>query len=109
MRYLRARGSARLRRFSFTSMVCCFSHCCHASLETLSQMRLPSAPGYGGNSMPSASRPSLTHFTILAIGRLYALQKDLRAALEVIERLLLLGQRLHVRGAESLLEEPVRG
>ena len=45
MRYLRARWSARLRRFSFTSMVCCLSHCAQASLETFSQMRLPSAPG----------------------------------------------------------------
>src|SRR6185503_8847902 len=59
--------------------------------------------------MPSASRPSLTHFTILAIGRLYALQKDLRAALPVVERLPLLGQGLHVGSAEALLEEPVRG
>src|SRR5881394_2324355 len=59
--------------------------------------------------MPSASRPSFTHFTIRAIGRLYALQKDLRTALPVVERLPLLGQRLDVGGAKALLEEPVRG
>jgi len=28
---------------------------------------LPSSPGYGGKSMPSASCPSFTQFTILAI------------------------------------------
>src|SRR5262245_17542712 len=39
---------------------------------------------------------------------IYALQKDLRAALEVVERLFLLGQCLDVGGAEALLEEPVR-
>ena len=41
--------------------------------------------------------------------KLYALEEDLRAALPVVERLLLLGQRLDVGGAEALLEEPVRG
>src|SRR5947207_8519585 len=100
MRYLRARGSARFRRFSLTSIVCCLSHCCHASLETFSQIRLPSSPGYGGKLRPSASRPSLTHFTIRAMKRLYegrgedprflnALQKDLRTAAPVVERLTL--------------------
>src|ERR1051325_8155019 len=59
--------------------------------------------------MPSASRPSFTHFTIRAMPKLYALEKDLRAALPVVERLLLLGQRLDVGGAEALLQEPVRG
>src|SRR5205085_11843727 len=90
-------------------MVCCLSHCAHASLETCSQMRLPSSPGYGGNCRPSASRPSLTHFTIRAIGRLYALQKDLRTAPPVVERLALRRQRVDVPGTEALLEEPVCG
>src|SRR5687768_1599866 len=109
IRYLRAFGSARLSRFSFTSMVCCLSHCCQASLETFSQMRLPSAPGKGGWSMPSASRPSLTHFTVLAIRRLYAFEKHLRPALPVVERLAPRGQRGDIAGAETLLEEPVGG
>src|SRR5438105_3710089 len=109
MRYLRALGSARFSRFSFTSMVCCLSHCAQASLETLSQMRLPSAPGYGGNSSPSASRPSLTHFTVLAIGELYSLEKHLRAAAPVVQRLPARRQRRDVGGAEALFEEPVRG
>ena len=43
--------SARFRRFSFTSIVCCLSHCAQASFETFSQMRLPSAP-VGGKSSP---------------------------------------------------------
>src|SRR5207248_570347 len=107
MRYLRARGSARFRRFSLTSMVCCLSHCAHASLETCSQMRLPSSPGYGGKSRPSASRPSLTHFTIRAIDRLYALQKDLRTAAPVVERLALRRQRGDVAGSKALLEKPM--
>src|SRR5262245_58535410 len=59
--------------------------------------------------MPSASRPSLMHFTILAIGKLYSLEEDLRAAAQVVERLALLGQRADVGGAEALLDEPVRG
>src|SRR5437660_12860746 len=109
MRYLRARGSARFRRFSFTSMVWCLSHCAQASFETCSQIRLPSSPGYGGKSSPSASRPSLTHFTIRGIGGLYALQKDLRTAPPVVERLALRGQRRDVPGTKALLEKPVRG
>src|SRR5439155_25658859 len=108
MRYLRAFGSARLRRFSFTSIVCCLSHCAHASLETFSQMRLPRSPGYGGKLRPSASRPSLTHFTIRGISRLYALEKDLRTAAPVIQSLALGRQRGDVARAESLLDEPVR-
>src|SRR3954468_13020470 len=109
MRYLRARWSARFSRFSLTSMVCCLSHWAQASFDTFSQMRLPSSPGYGGNWRPSASRPSLTHFTIRAIGRLYALQKHLRTALPVVERLALRRERGDVTGPEPLLEEPVRG
>src|SRR5687768_7909597 len=70
MRYLRAFGSARLRRFSLTSMVCCLSHCAQASLETFSQMRLPRSPGKGGKSRPSASRPSFTHFTVRAMPKI---------------------------------------
>src|SRR3954462_13687970 len=108
MRYLRARASARFRRFSLTSMVWLRSHCCHASFETFSQIRLPSSPGYGGNSRPSASRPSLTHFTIRAIDGLYALQEHLRPAPPVVERLALRRQRRHFRRSEALLEEPVR-
>ena len=34
--HLRARASARLRRFSLTSIVWCLSHACHASFDTLS-------------------------------------------------------------------------
>ena len=34
--HLRARASARLRRFSFTSIVWCLSHACHASFDTFS-------------------------------------------------------------------------
>src|SRR5688500_4257695 len=109
MRYLRARWSARFRRFSFTSMVCCLSHCCHASFATFSQLRLPSAPGYGGKSSPSASRPSFTHFTILAMGKLYSLEEHLRAAAPVVERLALFGQRVDRRRAKALLDEPVLG
>src|SRR5688572_26435800 len=109
MRYLRARWSARLRRFSFTSMVCCLSHCCQASFDTLSQMRLPSAPGYGGNSRPSASRPSFTHFTVRGIAKLYSFEKDLRAPSPVVKLLATLGQCVHRRRAEALLEKPVRG
>src|SRR4051812_35986803 len=30
-------------------------------------MRFPSSPGYGGKSRPSASRPSLTQWTVLAM------------------------------------------
>ena len=41
----RARWSARLRRFSLTSMVWCLSQSAQACLLTLSQMRLPSSPG----------------------------------------------------------------
>src|SRR5438477_1944860 len=41
--------------------------------------------------------------------KLYALEEHLRAALPVVERLLLLRKRLDVGGAEALLEEPVRG
>src|SRR3954468_7017627 len=119
MRYLRARASARFRRFSLTSIVCCLSHCAHASFDTFSQIRLPSSPGYGGNCRPSASRPSLTHFTILGIGGLYegwrggsplldALQKHLRATAPVVERLTLRRQRLDFHRPEALLEEPVR-
>src|SRR5207302_623587 len=74
-----------------------------------SQIRLPSSPGYGGKSSPSASRPSLTHFTIRGIGGLYALQKDLRTAPPVVERLALRGQRRDVPGTKALLEKPVRG
>ena len=64
--------------------------------------------------MPSASRPSLTHFTIRAIGRIIGgalrfLEKDLRTAAPVVQRLALRGQRVDVAGAEALLEEPVRG
>src|SRR5438067_5662697 len=90
-------------------MVCCLSHCAHASLETCSQMRLPSSPGYGGNCRPSASRPSLMHFTIRVIGRLYALEKDLRTAWPVVHRLALRRQRADIAGTEALLDEPVRG
>src|ERR1700687_6155589 len=68
-RYFRARGSARLRRFSLTSIVCWRSHCAQASLDTFSKMRLPSSPGYVGKSRPSASRPSLTQFTMRAIDK----------------------------------------
>ena len=42
---LRARGSERFRRFSFTSIFCCSSQAFHASFETPSQSRLPSSPG----------------------------------------------------------------
>jgi hypothetical protein len=48
-------------------IVCIRIHCCHASLETPAKIRLPSSPGYGGKSSPSASRSSLTHLTILAM------------------------------------------
>src|SRR6266550_3948112 len=66
-RYLRALTSARLRRFSFISIFWCSSHCPQASFDTLSNIFFPSSPGYGGKSRPSASRPSLTHLTILGI------------------------------------------
>src|SRR6187397_462613 len=66
-RYLRARGSARFSRFSFTSIFWCSSHAFHASLETLSQSFLPSSPGYGGTSRPSASFFSLMQLTMHAI------------------------------------------
>src|SRR5882762_5445434 len=49
------------------------------------------------------------HFTVRAIGRLYALEKDLRTAAPVIERLALRGERGDIAGAEALLDEPVRG
>src|ERR1700682_5021649 len=89
-------------------MVSCWSHCCHASFETFSQMRLPSAPGYGGKSRPSASRPSFTHFTVLSMAELYSLEKYFRAAPPVIELPAARGQRVDSRGAKALLEEPVR-
>src|SRR5512145_2848740 len=41
--------------------------------------------------------------------KLYSLEEDLRAPLPVVEGLAARGQRGHVAGAESLLEEPVRG
>ena len=44
-RYFLAALSARLRRFSLISMVWCLIHCCQASLDTLSQRRLPNSPG----------------------------------------------------------------
>src|SRR5438105_4182221 len=59
--------------------------------------------------MPSASRPSLTHFTILAMRQLYALDEDLRPAPPVVERLAARGQLVHRRRLEALLEKPVRG
>jgi twitching motility protein PilT len=39
-------------------------------LTRLGKGLVPSSPGYGGKSSPSASRPSLTHFTVLAIAKL---------------------------------------
>jgi hypothetical protein len=47
-------------------MVCSLIHCCQASLETFSQSFLPSSPGMGGRSRPSASRPSLMQLTMRA-------------------------------------------
>src|SRR5688572_484217 len=63
----RAFGSKGTRRYSLISIVWWPSHCCHASFDTLSKMRWPSSPGYGGRARPSASRPSFTQFTIRAI------------------------------------------
>src|SRR2546421_7090153 len=59
--------------------------------------------------MPSASRPSLMHFTIRAMRELYALEKNLRAAAPVVERLALRWQRGDIAGTEALFDEPVRG
>ena len=50
-----AAGSVTFRRCSLMSMVWWASHCCHAGFETLSNTRLPSSPGRGGKSRPSAS------------------------------------------------------
>src|SRR3954468_7278944 len=58
--------------------------------------------------MPSASRPSLTHLTVLAIGELYSLDEHLRAPPPVVELAPARRQRADVGGAEFLLEEPVR-
>ncbi|CFN63474.1 Uncharacterised protein [Bordetella pertussis] len=61
---MRARASARLRRFSLTRRVWICFHSSQASLEICCQMRVPSSPGYGGKSSPSASRLSFTQLTI---------------------------------------------
>src|SRR5215471_4258842 len=73
-------------------------------------MRLPSSPGYGGKSSPSASRPSFTHFTIRAMTSipLQRLLVDERFSLVIVERLLLLRQFRDRRRAKAALEEPVR-
>ena len=54
-RYWRARVSAMLRRFSLISMVWCLSQPAQASFDTFCQIFLPSSPGSGGKSRPSAS------------------------------------------------------
>src|SRR6476661_10480814 len=75
-------------------------------------MRLPSSPGYGGKSSPSASRPNFTHFTILAIviplANLQIPDVHQRLALVIVERLLLLRQVGDRAGAIAALDEPVR-
>jgi hypothetical protein len=48
-------------------MVWCLSQPAQASLDTLSKIRLPKGPGYGGKSKPSNSLPNFTHLTVLAI------------------------------------------
>src|SRR5262245_18932089 len=98
-------------------------------------MRLPSSPGYGGKSSPSASRPSLMHFTILAMaffpcsctvyytmmttamdGRSpktssigYGFDQNHRAPLPVVHRLLGRRQLPDPSLLEAVLDEPVRG
>ena len=42
---LRCAGSMGVSRYSLMSMTWCFTHCCQASFDTFSKMRLPSSPG----------------------------------------------------------------
>src|SRR6185436_3318783 len=72
-------------------------------------MRLPSGPGYGGKSSPSASRPSFTHCTVRAIiALLEKLAVDLRLPLVIVERLFLPRQVRDCRRMVAALEEPLR-
>ena len=50
-----ASGSSGDSRFSLISMVWCASHAAHAGLPMCANTRLPSAPGQGTKSRPSAS------------------------------------------------------
>ena len=43
------------KRFSLMSKVWCFSHSCHACLDTVSNTSCPLTPGNGANSSPSMS------------------------------------------------------
>src|SRR6185503_2727571 len=79
-------------------------------------MRLPSSPGYGGKSRPSASRPSFTQFTMRAMAppssdsrrsRRQRLAVDQRLALVIVEGLLLLRQVGDGCAAKAALQEPV--
>src|SRR5689334_9424235 len=65
-------------------------------------MRLPSSPGYGGKSSPSASRAT-------GARPLQILDVNLRLALVIVERLLLLRQVGNRSDAKAALDEPVRG
>src|SRR5438477_10118995 len=90
-------------------------------------MRLPSSPGYGGKSRPSASRPSLMHWIMRAIGcprkakrksnyrmpdasQCHVLREplfvDQGAALPVIEIPLARRQSRRIAFGEAALDEP---